>query len=320
MGVNNYREIFYNYLCPRSWCENDQEFILWDLITAVSTSGGQNTYDIIYNLNRIIDIDQTPAKFLPWLASFVNFPLNYFAELFSWDLTKQRTIIKWLYSNQRYTGTKKGIKDFVETFIEGSLVQEIKEPWKDVFILSISDLSGKDRIQNSSYYRDSVLHIYVTNSHENVRYLLEWLIDPHIKYYITSTSMSQSDNLVDTEIYGDLYIYKWGEANTGDVFYLSDTNSRISDCGLICGRAMVFYSNYTQIVYGDIEKFYPLVGTIWQIKEIVKNTKIIYDPLLISDSGFSTGEVLTGAELTRSETPLVGEDWVHFGDIDFQEA
>lgn len=320
MGINNYREIFYNYLVPRAWCENDQEFILWDLITAVSQSGGQNTYDIIYNLNRIIDIDQTPEKFLPWLASFVNFPLTYFSELFSWNVVKQREIIKWLFSNQRYTGSKKGIKDFIEKFVEGSLVQEIKEPWRDVFILGSSQLSGKDKLQDSFYYRDSVLHVFVTNSHENVKLLLDWIIDPHIKYYITSTSMQESDIVLDTDICGDLYIYKWGAVNTGDVFYISDTNSRISDCGRICGRAMIIYANYVQTRQGDVEKFYPLTNTIWQIKEVAKNTKIIYDPLLISNSGFSTGEVISGAELIHTDTPLINEDWVYFGDIDFEEA
>lgn len=314
----DYKEIFYNYLSPRAWCETDEEFIFYDLVQATSSSGAQNAYEIVYNLNKIIDIEQTPEKFIPWLATFVNFPIVTFANYFNWSIAKQRLILKWLYSNQRYTGTKKAIKEFVEEFIDGCLVEDIYEPWKNVFKLGVSKISGEDKIRDSTYYRDSTLRIYVSNANNTyLRTLLEWLSDPHIKIYITNINGSQSDSIT-TEFTAQSHItqFLYAQINPDEAIKVSDYGE-ISGRGYISGKTTTVWPSNAQSHYGILDEMMPLADSIWRLDELAVRTENLREPIIPSGSeSISMGPVIGGSSLITYEMPTVDEAWDYFGELE----
>ena len=80
--------------------------------------------EIIGRLPTYTDAMETPTAFLPWLASWVALSLRE-----DWEEPAKRRLISRMVSLYRYRGTRRGLKDLLETYTnEEVFIYEFDEP------------------------------------------------------------------------------------------------------------------------------------------------------------------------------------------------
>jgi len=297
-------------LSPPVWRERDKNGLYETIIDSVSQEGGQDAFERIRNLNSYLLGQECPADFLNWLASFIDFPLERFAILFGWSIQKQRDILDFVFPSVEYLGTKKAVTDFVENFIDNSMVQEVYEPWKNILRLSRSDISGRDHMRGD-YYRDCVLRIGVSNARDEVNELLRWVIDPRVHFYVTLMHVSDFSPV-------------WGENEASGIlsennqFYKHQTTFIISKSDLsgedvLAGKADKWLSQILDQVSSSDDFWWPRSDSIWTTEELSTVTVEVHNPFDLSDDEISGTTTLGGRYKNIYNSPITGSKWDYIG-------
>lgn len=307
----NLKKFIVQHCLPPTYTANDTEGLWSSFFEVFSQVGGQEFVDTIQNIDSICDIDTCPESFLSWLAAWCNFPLEDFARVFGWSQAQKRQILAFVFVKQRFIGTRKAIKEFVETFIPNAVVLDIFEPWQDLFKLSEhSQWSGEGHIANHLYWRDCTVHITIADGGEQVRYLLEWLIDPRVKVYLTQANSLLNTISIPIAIKMCDIMLTNHTFNTNEAFIVSQ--SELSNLDQLSGKLSYWlFQDIGMDTKTSIEQG-PLANSIWTVDELSMGTIVTSNPVIVSgetSDSLSDEHTLGGDMYILYDSPVVGDNW-----------